>query len=110
AYRDLQSLSRESNLAIALPPAFLIGAVPFSQWNRYRLSFDVNWCPSDGNVLAVQQQANSGLFVPRLLKGCDVIANTFANPIDLYGWQIPLVPQSYGYAVYRASSKKSTRG
>ena len=57
-------------------------------------------CPPGGNV-AVKPQANSGLFVPRILKGCDLIADTFANPIDIFGWPIPLVPQSYGYAVYR---------
>jgi hypothetical protein len=108
AYRYLQSLSEENNVAIALPPAFLIGVVPFSEWKRYRLSFDVGWCPLDGKVLAVQQQANSGLFVPRILKGCDLIANTFANPIDIYGWRIPLVPQSYGYAVYQTSANGRT--
>jgi hypothetical protein len=105
AYRHLQSLSKESNLVIALPPAFLIGVVPFSEWKRYRLSVDVSWCPPDGKALAVQQQANSGLFVPRVLKGCDLIAETFVNPIDIYGWRIPLVPQSYGYAVYGTSAQ-----
>jgi hypothetical protein len=58
---------------------------------------------SDGKVVVVKQQANSGLFVPRILKGCDLIADTFANSIYIHGWRIPLVPQSYGYAVYRHS-------
>ena len=101
AYRDLQSLSKESELVIVLPPDFLLGVVPFSEWKRYRLSFDVSECPPDGKAVAVKQQANSGLFVPRILKGCDLIADTFANPIDIHGWRIPIVPQSYGYAVYR---------
>jgi hypothetical protein len=101
AYRHLHSLSEESKLAIVLSPAFLIGVVPISEWKRYRLSFDVSACPPDGKAIAVQQQANSGLFVPRILKGCDLVANTFASPIDIHGWRFPLVPQSYGYAVYR---------
>jgi hypothetical protein len=105
AYRHLQSLSKESNLAIALPPAFLIGVVPFSEWKRYRLSFDVSWCPPDETVVEVQKQANSGLFAPPILKGCELIADTFAKPIDIHGWRIPLVPQSYGYAVYRRPQK-----
>ena len=101
AYRDLQSLSKESELVIVLPPDFLLGVVPFSEWKRYRLSFDVSECPPGGKAVTVKQQANSGLFVPRILKGCDLIADTFANPIDFLGWRIPVVPQSYGYAVYR---------
>jgi hypothetical protein len=101
AYRDLKSLSEESELVIVLPPDFLIGVIPFSEWKRYRVSYDVSGCPPGGKAVAVKQQANSGLFAPRILKGCDLIADSFANPIEIHGWRIPLVPQSYGYAVYR---------
>lgn len=103
AYRDLQSLSDKSELVIVLPPDFLLGVVPFSEWKRYQVSPDVSECPSGGKVVLIKQQANSGLFVPRILKGCDLIADTFATSIYIHGWRIPLVPQSYGYAVYRHS-------
>jgi len=97
----LQALADDAKLAIELPPALLVGAVPFPEWKRYRLSLGDSTCPPDRAVLLVRRQANSGLYAPAAIQGCELIANRFSDPIHLHSWRLPLVLQSYGYAVYR---------
>jgi hypothetical protein len=102
---DLLQLQEEGDVTIILPPPFLVGAVPFSQWGRYQLTFARGGtCPTTAKTVVFVKQANSGRFVPPKLAGCELVVNKFSKPLALFGWQIPLVPRSYGYAIYRLSS------
>src|SRR6185369_5211043 len=100
---DLQQLQETSDVTVMLPPSFLVGAIPLSQWRRYQLNFS-GTCPTSTRSVVFVRQANSGLFVPPKLVGCELAVNKFAEPMSFFGWRLPLVPRSYGYAMYRLSS------
>jgi hypothetical protein len=102
---DLQQLQEAGDVTVMLPPPFLVGAVPFSQWGRYQLTFArEGTCPTAAKSVVFVEQANSGRFVPPKLVGCELVTNKFSEPTALFGWRIPFVPRSYGYAIYRLSS------
>ena len=97
--RDIDNLRANTPGQILLSAPLLVGAVPFHQWSAYRVLEIGNAKICNKGSKQIINQANSGRFIPPELTGCQLLEDRFVPPLVPI---VPLVPKSYGYAVYIA--------
>ena len=95
-----KQLSKYGHEKIEVPLPFLIGAVPFSDWQRFVVLKDEESCPFDFDTITLRQQANKGSGVPVVISNCILLENNFKVHLQLLGQRVLPSPKDYRNSSY----------